>query len=48
MPEFVAAFDVQEGDGMYLPPEERVKIWYEARDRARVSRKGRGLRCGDE
>jgi endothelin-converting enzyme/putative endopeptidase len=27
MPEFVAAFDVQEGDGMYLPPEERVKIW---------------------
>jgi endothelin-converting enzyme/putative endopeptidase len=27
MPEFAAAFDVQEGDGMYLPPEERVKIW---------------------
>jgi endothelin-converting enzyme/putative endopeptidase len=27
MPEFVAAFDVQEGDGMYLPPEDRVKIW---------------------
>jgi len=27
MPEFVAAFDVQEGDEMYLPPEERVKIW---------------------
>jgi len=27
MPEFVAAFDVKEGDGMYLPPEERVKIW---------------------
>ena len=27
MPEFVAAFDVQEGDGMYLPPEQRVKIW---------------------
>jgi endothelin-converting enzyme/putative endopeptidase len=27
IPEFVAAFDVQEGDGMYLPPEERVKIW---------------------
>jgi endothelin-converting enzyme/putative endopeptidase len=25
--EFYAAFDVQEGDGMYLPPEERVKIW---------------------
>jgi len=27
MPEFLAAFDVQEGDGMYLPPEQRVKIW---------------------
>ncbi len=27
MPEFVAAFSVQEGDGMYLPPEQRVKIW---------------------
>lgn len=27
MPEFVAAFDVREGDGMYLPPEQRVKIW---------------------
>jgi putative endopeptidase len=27
MPEFHAAFDVQEGDGMYLPPEQRVKIW---------------------
>ena len=27
MPEFYAAFDVKEGDGMYLPPEERVKIW---------------------
>ena len=25
--EFYQAFDVQEGDGMYLPPEERVKIW---------------------
>jgi len=24
---FYAAFDVKEGDGMYLPPEERVKIW---------------------
>jgi len=24
---FYEAFDVQEGDGMYLPPEERVKIW---------------------
>ncbi|MGD9020589.1 MAG: M13-type metalloendopeptidase, partial [Lysobacterales bacterium] len=27
VPAFHAAFDVQEGDGMYLPPEERVKIW---------------------
>ena len=27
VPEFYAAFDVQEGDGMYLAPEERVKIW---------------------
>ena len=27
MPEFLVAFDVQEGDGMYLPPEQRVKIW---------------------
>jgi predicted metalloendopeptidase len=25
--EFYGAFDVKEGDGMYLPPEERVKIW---------------------
>lgn len=25
--EFHAAFNVQPGDGMYLPPEERVKIW---------------------
>jgi len=24
---FYAAFDVKEGDGMYLPPEERVSIW---------------------
>jgi putative endopeptidase len=24
---FYTAFDVKEGDGMYLPPEERVKIW---------------------
>jgi endothelin-converting enzyme/putative endopeptidase len=24
---FLAAFDVQEGDDLYLPPEERVKIW---------------------
>jgi len=27
MPEFLAAFEVQEGDGMYLPPDQRVKIW---------------------
>lgn len=27
IPGFYEAFDVQEGDGMYLPPEERVKIW---------------------
>ncbi len=27
MPEFHEAFAVEEGDGMYLPPEERVKIW---------------------
>jgi len=27
MPEFYTAFDVREGDGMYLPAEERVKIW---------------------
>jgi predicted metalloendopeptidase len=25
--EFYVAFDVKEGDGMYLPPAERVKIW---------------------
>ncbi len=25
--EFVAAFDVQPGDGLYLAPEERVRIW---------------------
>ncbi len=24
---FYQAFDVKEGDGMWLPPEERVKIW---------------------
>ncbi len=24
---FYEAFDVKEGDGMYLPPEKRVKIW---------------------
>ncbi|MGQ9425371.1 M13 family metallopeptidase [Gilvimarinus sp. F26214L] len=27
MPEFYAAFGVEPGDWMYLPPEERVKIW---------------------
>jgi putative endopeptidase len=27
MPEFQAAFDVQPGDALYLPPEQRVKIW---------------------
>lgn len=25
--EFYAAFGVEEGDGMFLPAEERVKIW---------------------
>ena len=27
VPEFYEAFKVAEGDAMYLPPEERVKIW---------------------
>ena len=27
VPEFYSAFGVQEGDGMYLAPAERVKIW---------------------
>ena len=27
VPAFYEAFDVQEGDNMYLPPEQRVKIW---------------------
>jgi endothelin-converting enzyme/putative endopeptidase len=27
VPAFYEAFNVKEGDGMYLPPEERVKIW---------------------
>ncbi len=27
VPAFYASFDVKEGDGMYLPPEKRVKIW---------------------
>nr|MBA3368329.1 peptidase M13 [Geodermatophilaceae bacterium] len=25
--EFYAAYDVVEGDGMWLPPEDRVRIW---------------------
>ena len=27
VPEWYQAFNVQEGDALYLPPEERVKIW---------------------
>ena len=27
LPEFYEAFDVKPGDGMYLPEDERVKIW---------------------
>jgi putative endopeptidase len=27
MPEFYSAFGVKEGDGAYLPPDKRVKIW---------------------
>jgi endothelin-converting enzyme/putative endopeptidase len=27
MDAWYAAFDVQPGQAMYLPPEERVKIW---------------------
>ena len=27
VPEFYEAFEVAEADGLYLPPEERVKIW---------------------
>jgi putative endopeptidase len=27
VPEFYEAFNVQEGDALYLPPEQRVKIW---------------------
>ncbi len=27
MPEFYEAFGVQEGDGAWMPPEQRVKIW---------------------
>ena len=27
VPEFYEAFDVRETAALYLPPEERVKIW---------------------
>ncbi|MCH8289296.1 MAG: hypothetical protein IID12_09365 [Candidatus Marinimicrobia bacterium] len=27
MPEFYEAFDVKEGDEMYVPEDKRVKIW---------------------
>lgn len=27
IPQFYTAFDIKEGDKMYLPPEQRVKIW---------------------
>jgi putative endopeptidase len=27
MPQFAAAFGVKPGDGLYLPPEEQVRIW---------------------
>jgi predicted metalloendopeptidase len=27
MPAFYSAFGVKEGDKLYLPPEQRVKIW---------------------
>jgi len=27
VPAFYSAFGVKEGDKMYLPPENRVKIW---------------------
>jgi predicted metalloendopeptidase len=27
MPEFYEAFDVKEGDGMFIPVEKRVVIW---------------------
>ena len=26
-PEFYEAFDIQKGDGMYVPPEERITVW---------------------
>lgn len=27
IPAFIKAFDVKEGDGMYLPPDQQVQIW---------------------
>ena len=27
IPGFYQAFDIKEGDGMYLPPEQRVVLW---------------------
>jgi predicted metalloendopeptidase len=27
LPEFQAAFEVKPGDGMYLAPEQQVRIW---------------------
>jgi putative endopeptidase len=27
IPEFYTLFDVTEGDALYIPPNERVKIW---------------------
>ena len=27
VPEFYDAFGVKPGDGMYLPPDERVALW---------------------
>jgi len=27
IPEFYSAFSIEDGDALYLPPEERVKIW---------------------
>lgn len=27
LPEFYETFDIQPGDGMYLPPEDRVTVW---------------------
>ena len=46
MPEFHAAFNVQEGDALYLPPEERVKIWEETTTESTLSRSARFRRPG--